>query len=213
MTAAQIPNPRDFFAKTSCTKCGDVIDADEHRLVLMAVEMNPEQYEPDYVPAGPGHSETWAFCDVCLAEMKTLDVPNIWHLARREFADASAGPRSEDASTRWTSLPGIAEKLARNSDDEESSAQDIEDTILTSNEKPTRPEPPSQDDLRLRMERFLGSPESRKMTADIRKVAELWCHGAKQREISEELGIDQATVSRRLGEAKQLVGAHARHGA
>jgi DNA-directed RNA polymerase specialized sigma subunit len=73
---------------------------------------------------------------------------------------------------------------------------------LTINEKPTSVEPPSQDELRLRMARVLQSPKSRRMTTAVRQVAMVWFQGATQEEIAKKLKIDQSKASRRLDQTK-----------
>lgn len=52
------------------------------------------------------------------------------------------------------------------------------------------------------MAAFLASPRSNGMLNELRVVAVRWAEGQTQMEIAQELGISQATVSRRLEQAK-----------
>jgi hypothetical protein len=65
------------------------------------------------------------------------------------------------------------------------------------------PVPPAEEsDLQSRMAEFLASPRSSGMPNELRVVAVRWAQGQTQMEIAQELRIVQATVSRRLEEAK-----------
>jgi len=198
-----------MLGKTTCAKCHRGIDAGDYRVVLMAVEMKPEDF-CENVPAGRGISFHQSFCSMCLADMETLEMHNIWKDISDGAADPSAGPKNQDASYRAVSLPGLAEKRARAAEDEggnsEAGAEDIE-AQLNSTSTPSRPAPElaTEGDLRERMYSFLQTPAAKKMPKQVRIVARKWSSGETQGQIGTAIGVNQSSVSRLLDQAKRYL--------
>src|SRR5882757_2654644 len=111
--------PRDLLPKTECANCGDVIEAGEYRVVVMAVEMKPEDDDGVEVPAGRGESNTGNYCDRCAADLPEFVMRNIWKDISDARAEPSAGPQSEDAYfRRETGNGGIGKKKTEPENDE-----------------------------------------------------------------------------------------------
>jgi len=149
-----------------------------------------------------GAATSWSFCNVCLAEMETFVLPTFGTgsvsppQGRPPVHRARTRARDGRVTAEWRKLGHEGATTRR------FPSKTIEDTILTINEKPTSVEPPSQDELRLRMARVLQSPKSRRMTTAVRQVAMVWFQGATQEEIAKKLKIDQSKASRRLDQTK-----------
>jgi len=198
-----------MLGKTTCAKCQEEIAAGDYRVVLMAVEMRPEDFGEN-LPAGRGISLYQSFCDVCLAHMETLELHNVWKDLSDDGADPSAGPRNEDVGYRAVSLPGLAEKRARAAEEEggksETSAEAIE-AELNSTNTPSRPEPElaTEGNLRERMYSFLQTPAAKQMPKQVRIVAGKWSSGETQGQIATAIGVNQSSVSRLLDQAKRYL--------
>lgn len=119
MPAMQNPSPRELLGTTSCAECNEKIAAGEYRVVLMAVEMKPEEYDGD-----KRRCNLVEFLQCLLSRDGDICSAHVWHRICESAARPSAGPQSEDASSRWTSHRGMAEARARRSDDETLSVQD-----------------------------------------------------------------------------------------
>ena len=220
---------QDFYSETACANCGDVIEAGEYRVVVMAVEMKPENLDDD-TPAGRGESDTQHYCDRCAVTLDKFVIENRWKELSDDLAQASAGPASEDAhfraetgnraARRTTARSGISLKQSGPENDEANlSMADRENIKFSDWVGPGQAAIKGDVPLKARSVESVRREtlakyrkdrnSSGKMKPTMRQAVDLYVAGMGQTEIARKLGVDQGTISRMLREALLMAGAAA----